>query len=292
MPTRLEKDMWWDRAWKLMEGFTKVSPGCLHCWSESESHMRSHQKNPKISGRFGGVLTPGGKWNGQIKLREDNLELPLHTKKPTRFAVWNDLFHDQVSIKFLCRVFDVIESCPQHTFLILTKRPENMRWMLSVEGPNPINTPLHFKDGIPLKNVWLGVTAENQEQADKRIPILLQIPAAVRFVSVEPMLSELSEINLRKYSMQPNLYSAGDMAKKYAETQINRNYLDWVICGGESGRKARPMHIDWVRKLRDDCVSAGVPIFIKQLHINGKLSKNMAEWPEEFKIRQLPGVDK
>jgi protein gp37 len=205
--------------------------------------MRSCNPNPKISEKFDGVLTPGGKWNGKIKLREDNLGLPLKIKKPTRFAIWNDLFHEDVSVGFTGKAFDIMELCPQHTFLILTKRPENMRWMLNTEGPVPMDIPLHFgRNSEPLKNIWLGVTAENQEQFDKRWHFLKQIPAAVKWISYEPALSPL---------ILPNDFLV--LGKR-----------GWLVCGGESGHGARPMHPDYPRDIRDQCVSAEIPFFFKQ----------------------------
>ena len=139
-----------------------------------------------------------------------------------------DLFHDDVPNDFLIRVWSVMVNNPIHTFLLLTKRPENALKFYNL-----------YTESWRSNNIWIGVTAENQREADKRIPILLQIPAAIRFVSVEPMLSE---IDIKPYI----------------------NALDWVICGGETGRKARPLHPSWVRSLRDRCYVAQVPFFFKQ----------------------------
>jgi len=183
-----------------------------------------------------------------MMLRE-NLDLPLRVKKPTVWAVWNDLFHESVPDDFICDVFARVSFAKQHTFLILTKRPKSMlSFFNTYESVN-----------WPLPNVFLGVTAENQEQADKRIPVLLQIPAAVRFVSVEPMLGTV-DITRAMYGPDPegmNWFGFTDGIGYEAGIQ-------WVICGGESGPGARPMHPDWARSLRDQCQDAFVPFFFKQ----------------------------
>jgi protein gp37 len=173
-------------------------------------------------------------------------------------------------------VFNVIQKCPQHTFMVLTKRPK-------IAWEHTHNTMLRPYFGLP--NLWLGVTVENQEQADKRIPVLLQIPAAVRFVSVEPMLGpvNLSWIDLGEHVTQgygprriiwdvlrgwefqyePGKERYKDLAKAKCMVSLGAR-MDWVICGGETGHGARPMHPDWVRSLRDQCQDAGVNFFFKQ----------------------------
>lgn len=291
MPTRIEKGMYWDRALRLNEGCTYVSLGCDHCWSCTQAHMRSHQKNPKIQAQYGGVTTPEGKWNSHIKLLEQNLELPLRVKKPTRWAIWNDLFHEDVPLQFMSKAFDVIQQCPQHTFLLLTKRPHRMgvfvsAWIGGYHHKNPLRGSFCRK---VMPNLWLGVTAENQEMANKRIPILLNVPAAVRFVSVEPMLGP---VNLKNYLSKYFCVACGwkgnnshiewlgsaerctqfhfcpkCSTKIFQEEGWGRSIkypgIDWVICGGESGPGARPMHPDWVRLIRDQCNKANVPFFFK-----------------------------
>jgi protein gp37 len=183
-----------------------------------------------------------------------------------------DLFHDDVPFEFLARVFGHMHHFNKNTFLVLTKRPERMRKFISWFRENWLG---RFEGAWPreYQHVWLGVTAENQEQADKRIPILLQIPAAVRFVSVEPMLSE---VNLSRYLKWPLCKhwrpDEGGDPKIYGKYHWQKQGLvspdwiglDWVICGGESGPGARPMHPDWARSLRDQCQAAGTPFFFKQ----------------------------
>lgn len=250
---RVAKGMWWDRAWGLVQGCTKVSAGCTHCWAEREAHMHSCQKSEAMQYRFGGVTDPTGKWAGDIRLLWDNMGLPLKTFRPQTWAVWNDLFHHRVPGHFVQNAYRVMAEAPQHTYILLTKRADRMRGF---------QTQFRLQ---PKSNEWLGVTAENQEWADKRIPVLLRTPAAVRFVSLEPLLGPVDFV-----------------AQDYD--------LDWLIVGAESGPGRRPCKIGWVRDIVGQCKAASVPVFVKQLNIDGRVSKDMAEWPEDLRVRQFPEV--
>jgi protein gp37 len=295
-PARIAKGMWWDRAWSLVSGCSYVSEGCAHCWAANEAHIRAGQSNEKIRARYGGLTDEDGRWNGTIRMNRDVLELPLRTRKPTTWAIWNDLFHEDVPFDFIMQAFSIMARCPWHTFVLLTKRPDVMKEFFSQLGSpadplsdaiydltgsdelscdvfNMVSGQITGKGGWPLPNVINMVTVENQEEADTRIPLLLQCPSAYRGISVEPMLGW---VDIRKWLPEkcaitgfpaghPN--ACGDCDPCIDPRGIRsgwRHCINQVICGGESGPGARPMHPIWVRKLRDDCQYAGVQFFFKQ----------------------------
>ena len=241
----MTKIEWTERVWNPVTGCTPVSEGCENCYAERMAK--------RLAGRFG---YPKGE-PFRVTLHEDRLEQPLHWKKPSLVFLpsMGDLFHPKVKSQYIAEVFDKIAIAKQHTFLIVTKRPKRMKAVL--EG---------FQDiwecscsGWPFKNVWLGVTVENQARSDERIPILLQIPAAVRFVSVEPMLGP---VDIRKYLEE----------------------LSWVIAGCESGPKRRLTTAPWIRSLKNQCRAYNIPFFLKQMEVDGKIVKmpefDGREWNE------------
>jgi len=231
---RINKGLWWDKAWSLVDGCTPVSEGCEHCWSKT--------MNDRFKKRDFSKVTP----------RWDRLEMPLKIRKPTVFAVWNDLFHEDAPGDFIRNAFQTMYKCPQHIFLILTKRPERALNILTSKA---------VIDNIK-SHVWIGVTAENQEQADRRIPILIQIPVMKKFVSVEPMLGPI-DLYTDKNNPLLKCKKCGDSGK----------LIDWVICGCETGQKRRYTDINWIRNLHDQCQAAGVPFFLKQMEIDGQVVK-------------------
>jgi protein gp37 len=205
--------------------------------------------------------------------------------RPRRIFVENqsDLFAEWVTDEMLDCIFAVTALCPQHIFQVLTKRPERM--LAYLQGKIALRIQILFQHHIstekwgrkaeksrgvslgapvawPFPNVWLGVSVENQAAADERIPLLLQMPAAVRFASCEPLLGPVSLEELPSHSgIGRHLAAFSNFRDKYADVKTG---IDWVICGGESGPGARPMHPDWARRLRDQCAAAGVPFFFKQ----------------------------
>lgn len=230
----MSKIEWTNETWNPITGCTKISPGCQNCYAEKMAK--------RLKGRFGYPETDPF----SVTYHYDVLKKPFAWKKPRMVFVCSmgDLFHEEVSYDMAHAVFSAMEALPQHTFQILTKRPERMKKFWDIKSTQ------WGEQWKPTDNIWIGVSAENQEQANKRIPILLQIPAAIRFVSCEPLLSKVD----LKHAFSP---LPGEMSE-------GQRGLDWVIAGGESGHNARPMHPDWVRSLRDQCQDACVPFFFKQ----------------------------
>lgn len=213
-----------------------------------------------------------------VRMHEDRLGVPLHWRKPRKVFVCSmaDLFHDSVSSSFIARVFAVMALSPQHTFQVLTKRPARMRALLGGWGIRDLVMDRFANDDDllsrwaltagggqtwPLPNVWLGVSVEDQRAADLRIPVLLDTPAAVRWLSCEPLLCgvRLCRCDGAVYVPQRHPFIAHADCPIHGDTHI-----DWVVVGGESGPNARPMHPDWARSLRDQCASTGVPFHFKQ----------------------------
>jgi protein gp37 len=240
------KIQWTDATWNPVTGCTKVSEGCRNCWACRLAATRL-KHNPRYEG-LATIHNGLSEWSGQVRLHSDLLDLPLHWRKPRKIFVCPqaDLFHDVVPFEFIKRVWDVAAQRLDHTFQILTKRAERMlefgRWMAGADDLSIAEWP---------RNCWLGVSVEDQKTADERIPVLLQTPAAIRFVSYEPALGPV-KFNERWFRYQ----SAGGYHFEDA--------IDWVIAGGESGPHARPTHPDWFRSARDQCQAAGVPFFFKQ----------------------------
>lgn len=266
------KIQWTDATWNPVVGCSPASPGCDNCYASRMAHRLG--KNPATPQYAG--LTEGGVWTGETRLVEKALLQPLGWKKGRRVFVCSmgDLFHESVPFEWVDKVFSVMALASQHTFMVLTKRPEQMReYLRRYDG---VPTALTW----PYPNIWLGVTAENQAMADARIPILLDTPAAKRFVSVEPMLGPVnlepwledacdscdecrSDCHIHKtvYRDSKHLLDPEQPAFGYHPEIV---CLDWVICGGGTGPGARPMHPDWPRGLHDQCAAARVAFFFKQ----------------------------
>lgn len=276
---------WADATVNAVNGCSVVSPGCTNCYAMklAGTRLRHHPSRAGLTDQ----TKAGPVWNGQVRLNEDQLLQPLRWKRPRRIF-WNahgDLFHDAVPDEWIDRVFAVCALTPHHQHLILTKRSERMREY--VNNPPPCEYPevriplaiakerlgytgLEGYTRWPLPNVWLGVSVEDQARADQRIPDLLATPAAVRFISAEPLLGEISLAHIAVDLSETrgifldalDGYHWGVANTDQLPTKVPS--LDWVIVGGESGPGARRMHPDWARSLRDQCEAAGVPFFFKQ----------------------------
>jgi protein gp37 len=269
---------WTDATWNPVTGCTKVSEGCRFCYIERTPPFRIQSR--KFKGAHGSG-EPGATTG--VILHPDRLDQPLRWTRPRRVFVnsLSDLFHEAIPDEFIEEVFGVMAAAHRHVFQILTKRPARMRsWVAGhyrrvakalatierVGGDQVVELP----QIEPLPNVWLGVSVEDQSAADLRIPKLLETPAAVRFLSCEPLLGP---VDLSRYLNATVMISGGrepmseetmQAFKEMGRAVLRRYGIRWVIVGGESGSGARPMHPDWARTLRDQCTSAGVPFFFKQ----------------------------
>jgi protein gp37 len=236
---------WTDATWNPVTGCTKVSAGCKNCYAERDFHRPY----------------PGRAFT-DVRTHPDRLDQPLRWRKPKRIFVnsMSDLFHEAVPDSFIDSVFIRMAIAQQHTFQILTKRPQRMlewipKMLWNVDG---LANSLNY-----LPNVWLGVSVENQEAADERIPLLLQTPAAVRWVSYEPALGPVDFRCIQTDMVEIDALT-GDHGVYRPLAGRSECKLNWVVAGGESGPGARPAHPDWFRKVRDDCRAAGVSFFFKQ----------------------------
>jgi protein gp37 len=286
---------WTEATWNPIRGCSRVSEGCRHCYAE------------RVAARFSGPgkpyedlaqMTPAGpRWTGAVRLVESVLDQPLRWRKPRRIFVnsMSDLFHESVSNDTIAAIFGAMAACPDHVFQVLTKRatrlPEWFGWIADMpEGPTGrCGVELQDKIGIvgmghrwrqieeakwPLPHVHLGVSIEDQATADERIPLLLQTPAAVRWVSYEPALGPVEFRSwLRVEGMAGHCYDIDGDAWHLPGTckemhDCCRSRLDWIVVGGESGPGARPFDLAWARSTIAQCRAAGVPVFVKQLGRN------------------------
>jgi len=232
MTTKIE---WCDETWNPVVGCKAVSPGCDHCYAAREA-----------SGRLKGIpvyagLAADGVFTGEVRCLPERLDQPLHWRKPRRVFVnsMSDLFHPAVPERFISSVFDVMGDANWHTYQILTKRPQRMAADLKVWHSrwDEADSTDAMNGWFPEPHVWLGTSIES-DRWTWRADYLRKTPAAVRFLSCEPLIGPLPSLDLTD--------------------------IDWVIVGGESGPNARPMHPDWARDIRDRCIEAGIPFLFKQ----------------------------
>jgi protein gp37 len=239
---------WTEATWNPVTGCRKVSEGCDNCYAET------------FAERWRGIPGHPFEQGFDVRLWPERLTLPLRWRKPRKVFVnsMSDLFIDDVGDEFVAQVFAVMVAAPQHTYQVLTKRHGRMRALLSSDAfwlavAAELGRLWNVTPPAPLRGVppwiWIGVSTESQRWADVRIPALLATPAAVRFISAEPLLGPI----LLDPSWLGQVRSAG------------QGRLDWVIVGGESGPRHRPMDMDWVRSLRDQCLASRTAFFFKQV---------------------------
>jgi len=275
------KITWTEATWNPIRGCSKVSSGCKYCYAEE---MASRFCGPGAP--YEGLITDGH-WNGTVHLVQKHLDDPLRWKRPRRIFVnsTSDLFHESLAFEDIARIFGVMAARPEHTFQVLTKRAARMleffQWLKAKgDEPNPfdktrttermavlmakfdmVNREERFGPW-PLPNVQIGVSVENQAAAEERITLLRQVPAAVRWVSFEPLLGPV-DLDREYLALACGGSYPFPMLEDRHRTKLV-DLLDWVVVGGESGSHARPMHPDWARGLRDQCAEAHVPFLFKQ----------------------------
>jgi protein gp37 len=290
---------WTDATWNPIVGCTRVSAGCDNCYAARLSATRLKHL-PQYAGLSDKTKRGNYAFNGTVRLLPEYLDEPLHWRKPRMVFVcsMSDLFHPDVPLEYIVRVWITMAACQDwttvhvgkgdeegpgwlrsHRFQVLTKRPERMGEVLghpdfriTMEEVGRRHYGYRFTDGVmgaawPLLNVWAGTSVEDQATADERIPHLLDVPAAVRWVSLEPMLGEV------------NLQMEG---------------LSWVVVGAESrgqvaGRECRQQ---WIESVVEQCRAAGVPCFVKQIQIGGLICEDIAEFPPKLQVQEWPKGEK
>lgn len=287
---------WTEATWNPITGCSIATPGCTHCYAMklAGTRLRNH---PSRAGLTKDTKN-GPVWTGEVRMNDghggsiDFLTEPLRWRRPRKIFVCAhaDLFHENVPDDWIDRVFAIMALAPWHTYQVLTKRSDRMlAYMTQATAPGRVfgllGQLMPGKKGVggaieqaanlivgrtalAMPHVWLGVSVEDQRRANQRVPDLLQTPAAVRWLSMEPLLGpvDLRHISTMRWRGAEVLNALNGVLEgmfgDYCPTRTP--YLDWIVVGGESGPGARPMHPDWVRKIRDDCAATGVPFHFKQ----------------------------
>ena len=308
---------WTEKTWNPIRGCSRISEGCRNCYAERMATRFSGEGKP-----FHGYAesTPSGpRWTGKVSLIPEMLDKPLRWRKPARVFVnsMSDLFHESLSFEEIAAVFGVMAACPQHTFQVLTKRAERMREFLCdpgrdfdvvqemakwvgkngrFKGEGRTKWLRSLESILPLPNVELGVSVEDQAAADERIPYLLDCPAAVRWVSAEPLLGE---IDFRDVTLLP-VGAVGDDSPRVGLNALAGHVigpddvrsdlrLDWIVVGGESGPVARPCEVSWIRSIIRQCRDAEVPVFVKQ--DSGPRAGRQGRLPDDlWNVKEYPNA--
>lgn len=304
----MSKIGWTDATWNPVTGCSAVSEGCTNCYAAKFTRRLENIGVPEYQG-----LLNERHFNGVVKCHDHKLEIPLRWRKPRMVFVnsMSDLFHEKVPDEFIDGVFAVMAISRQHSFQILTKRPERMAeylnrdrvwddWADNMPGADAWEKrdrqdrlPEPFGNQWPLPNVWLGTSCEDQNTLDERVPHLLNCPTAVRFLSLEPLLGPI---------VIPDVVVLGPKDKPdhiwFDPLRPNNSLgISWVIVGCESGHKRRPCRWDWMESIVGQCRDAGVPVFVKQLappNGSGKIHKHTpgGDWPAwvpaSLRVQEFP----
>ena len=314
---------WADRVWNPVTGCTKVSQGCKHCYAEVMAKRTFGRLYPDVP------VTPWAPSSTpppfrpriftDVQTHADRLDAPLRWRKPARIFVnsMSDLFHEDVPDEFIERVLSVVHRRPEHTFMVLTKRPERMQAFMTRPISQWSYSAMPAAPSWPFSNLWLGVSVEDQATADQRIPLLLQTHASVRWVSAEPLLGPVTI--LREWlglGHQHRGQADDDYVCCCGKPRAYHVGLDWVVVGGESGPKARDCDVAWIRSIVRQCQANRISVFVKQLgesqighlgdvsgpigfvdalHHIGAFRKSRkgsdpSEWPEDIRVREFPAV--
>ena len=271
MTTRAERGLYWDEAWWIVQGCTPVDRSCDQCWAAEYSHRAAGRLL-----RFHGVTkkthagTPFGEcpcFTGEVRFDASQLSKPRNRRKPTIYAVWTDLFHRNLSDWMIGDAMSVMRECPRHRFLVCTKRIERAaQWE---DWPS---------------NLWLGTTIPTQAQIG-RLEVLREIPAARKFVSLEPLLGP---VHLKLTRRAPVMGCCPHGSAACPCMYMDEPVIDWAIIGCESGSRRRPCELDWVRGVVRQLDAASVKVWIKQLDLGGKVVKDMTQFPEDLRRREVP----
>lgn len=296
---------WTDQSWNPIRGCSRVSAGCAHCYAERTAARFAGQGQP-----YHGLAVldeRGPRWTGEVRLVPEHLDDPLLWRRPRRIFVnsMSDLFHESLDGPTTARIFAVMARATRHTFQCLTKRADRMREIVSDPAfanevhklvlQSDLDDKRVIEERWPLPNVWLGVSVEHQEAADERIPHLLATPAAVRWLSVEPMLGPVD----LGVSVWPQCQAPTQEAHDrdcHGGLACDERSVDWVVIGGESGAGARAMRSEWAQAVVDQCRVAMIPVFMKQMGsvyakdfgMNDRAGKTLSEFPVALQVREYP----
>ena len=300
----MSKIQWTDETWNPIVGCSRISEGCKNCYAaETAKSARLQQFSQYKS---------VSKWDGKVEFLESQLIKPLSWKKPKKIFIcsMSDLFHENIPDAWIDKIFAVMVLCPQHTFQILTKRPTRMlKYFSGEERLLDINFEISnilgedFTEAeskllkLPLPNAWIGVTVENQKAADERIPLLMEIPAVVRFLSCEPLLESL---DLSRFLPIEWSETAEDWIQSWlgTESYSTNDYPNWIIVGLESGSNARRCDLQAVHTIINQCQTAKVKVFCKQLgtvwakesgtYKQDRKGGSPELWDKSFNVQEFP----